>query len=103
MDESSCSFCEKVYSDDSKVVVLPSTHYICIDCVSDAVECMTTKVAVGSIVPVEDDQTETCCSLCKVDLGNGREGVRGRRDVTICNECLEISREILKEKAAQFA
>ena len=104
-----CSFCGRPQADVQKLIAGPARRYICDECVALAVEAIASQQgAVNSHTEVvlHHDLKKTC-SFCgkkarQVDhlvVAPFHDEERAAPDtVQICNECVELCREILGEE-----
>lgn len=89
-----CSFCEKKQSEVSRLIAGPQV-YICNECITTCSQVIAEGEPIGKITLVPGKQADASCSFC------GKKPVEVNRIVgvptaRICNECIKICDEILK-------
>lgn len=109
-----CSFCDRSQAEVPKLIAGPNVC-ICDTCVDIAQETLATHVASAGgltwIHPVEE-VSKSVCSFCGKGSGSGVRLVAATRQggqftevfipgITICNECVDLCREILTEEGAR--
>jgi len=95
-ETSSCSFCEKTIEEVNSIIQGPQAH-ICNECVDTCGEVLS-----GTAVPDWATTAEEQCGFCNRDasaemriIGNQTTAAR------ICNECVKLCVEVLKEAQKQ--
>ncbi len=92
-----CSFCGKKQEEVSKFIAGPN-NYICNECVALCSQAIAEGAAVGNIALFEVE-TNTSCSFCGKQLSEV-EKIVGFAENRICNECVDICKEIISEDAS---
>lgn len=93
-----CSFCDRLQSEVPKLIAGPGV-YICNSCVDHAYRVAEGQVArSGALRTVSKQLIEVAlCSFCKKKARKVRALASGR-GVQICNECVQLCREIIGEE-----
>lgn len=92
-----CSFCEKKQAEVSNLIAGPN-NYICNECVVSCSQVIIEGAKFGNIALFE---TEINCSLCGKQLSEV-EVIVGFAENRICNECVDICKEIVKAEVSKI-
>lgn len=94
-----CSFCNKNQDQVQRLIAGPGGVYICDECI-DLLNGQNNaeRAGQGAVANTHGTQVAASCSFCGKKQKQVQRLVVGPHQVCICNECLDLCREIIDEE-----